>query len=403
MRSLVRAKRVVSLTCVAMVLGATFSAWTMPLAIPNRFDLAQAPGTTEVYTLTLEADPASTAVEEVQVRISDWTRKTNGDHDWDIPVNGARWTSDAAFAAGDVVVIRYRVTGGEGDLSVAGAFRTGTPQVSGSVGGSARLDGSAPAAASPSASVAVTRSIADDEVTLRVECRTGFQGLLITETYSGPVQLSSEEAAGGTFDTVSRSCSSWIVLSDSAVQLGPGESRGIAFTVTTPSTYEGSYWSALIVAQPYVFEQGGMKVLAIAQVAVKVFVTAPGTEVLSASIADVSVIATSPLGVSATFVNSSNVELAASGYVDIIDRTGPLSGRRRSMSSRCCRAGRGRWRSSTGRRSGPWRPESIKRWSGSTTAARVPSSGSAASACHESAGPIPRFVGDSEKERGFIG
>ncbi len=309
-----------------MVLAAVAAAGCSASAarvIPNRFDLAQSPGTTETYTMILEGDQSST--EELHLYLGDWERTPDGEHDWGIPMNGARWTSERAFAAGDVVAIRYRVEGSEADLSMTGSFRTGTPQISGSVDGVARLDGSETVPAPLASPVGVTRSVDAGVVTLRVECRTAFQGLLITEAYSGSVRLESVDAAGGTFDTVSRSCSSWITLLDSVIQLESGEQREIAFSVTTPGTYEGAYWSALFVeSQPQIIEQGGTRVLSIPRTAIKVFVTAPGTEILSAAITGVSVLGTNPLALSATLDNTGNVELALSGQLEIIDRTGTV-------------------------------------------------------------------------------
>ena len=305
-----------------LVAATCVSSWAARV-IPNRFDLAQAPGTTEIYTMTLEADQSSS--EELRLYLGDWERTADGQHDWGIPVNGARWTSDRAFAAGDVLVLRYRVTGGAVDDAVSGAFQTGTSQISGSVDGVTRLDGSTSLPASLGAPVGVTRSVDQDVVTLRIECRSTFQGLVVTETYSGAIQLASVDAAGGAFDTVRRSCSSWIRLSDSVIQLAPGDRRDITFSVTTPSSYEGSYWSALFVeAQPQIIEQGGTRILSIPRTAIKVFVTAPGTELLSASITGVSVVGTNPLAVAVSFSNTGNVELAVSGELDVVDRTGAL-------------------------------------------------------------------------------
>lgn len=315
-------KRVGIWMVLAAVAAAGCSAWAARV-IPNRFDLAQSPGTTETYTMILEGDQSST--EELHLYLGDWERTPDGEHDWGIPMNGARWTSERVFAAGDVLAIRYRVEGGDAGLYVTGLFRTGTPQVSGSVDGVTRLDGSETAPAPLASPVGVTRSVDAGVVTLRIECRTAFQGLLITETYSGPVRLESTDAAGGTFDTVSRSCSSWIALFDSVIQLQPGERREVAFSVATPAMYEGSYWSALFVeSQPQIIEQGGTRVLSIPRTAIKVFVTAPGTEVLSAAITGVSVLGTNPFALTGTVDNTGNVELALSGQLEVIDRTGSL-------------------------------------------------------------------------------
>jgi hypothetical protein len=83
----------------ALVLATAFGAasWAARV-IPNRLDLAQAPGTTETYTLLLEGDQE--ASEEVRLYLGDWKRAADGEHDWGIPVNGARWTFDEAFLVG---------------------------------------------------------------------------------------------------------------------------------------------------------------------------------------------------------------------------------------------------------------------------------------------------------------
>lgn len=316
--------QVARLCAFALALVATFGAasWAARV-IPNRLDLAQAPGTTETYTLLLEGDQE--APEEVRLYLGDWKRAADGEHDWGIPVNGARWTLDGSFAAGDVVTIQYEVAGEADGLSIIGSFRTGVPQVTGAVAGVRRLDGSETQASAAGAAVTVTRSVEARIVTLRLETLVDFQGLVLTEAYSGPVELSSLDAAGGSFDTVERSCTSWIVVSEGSIQLLPGEKREVALTITTPDAMNGSYWSSLFVeAQPEIIEQGGTRILSIPRTAIKIFVTAPGTEVLAARIASVSVLSAAPLAVTSTFDNLGNIELVVSGRLEIIDRTGTV-------------------------------------------------------------------------------
>jgi hypothetical protein len=308
----------------ALVLATAFGAasWAARV-IPNRLDLAQAPGTTETYTLLLEGDQE--ASEEVRLYLGDWKRAADGEHDWGIPVNGARWTFDGAFLVGGVVTIQYQVADGEDGLSVAGSFRTDAPQVTGVVAGVRRLDGSETQAPAAGEVVSVMRSVAGRIVTLRIETHVDVQGLVLTEAYSGPVHLSSLDSAGASFDTVERSCTSWVVVSESSVQLLPGEKRDVALTITTPDAMEGSYWSSLFVeAQPEIVEQSGTRILSIPRTAIKIFVTAPGTEVLAAKVASVSVLGMAPLAVSSTFENQGNVELIVSGQLEIIDRTGTI-------------------------------------------------------------------------------
>jgi hypothetical protein len=316
--------QVARLCAFALALVATFGAasWAARV-IPNRLDLAQAPGTTETYTLLLEGDQE--APEEVRLYLGDWKRAADGEHDWGIPVNGARWTLDGSFAAGDVVTIQYEVAGAADGLSIVGSFRTGVPQVTGAVAGVRRLDGSETQAPAAGAAVTVTRSVEARIVTLRLETLVDFQGLVLTEAYSGPVELSSLDPAGGSFDTVERSCTSWIVVSEGSIQLLPGERREVALTITTPDAMNGSYWSSLFVeAQPEVIEQGGTRILSIPRTAIKIFVTAPGTEVLAGKVSSVSVLGTAPLAVTSTFENEGNVELVVSGQLEIVDRTGTV-------------------------------------------------------------------------------
>ena len=316
--------QVARLCAFALALVATFGAasWAARV-IPNRLDLAQAPGTTETYTLLLEGDQE--APEEVRLYLGDWKRAADGEHDWGIPVNGARWTLDGSFAAGDVVTIQYEVAGEADGLSIGGSFRTGVPQVTGAVAGVRRLDGSETQAPAAGAAVTVTRSVEARIVTLRLETLVDFQGLVLTEAYSGPVELSSLDPAGGSFDTVERSCTSWIVVSEGSIQLLPGERREVALTITTPDAMNGSYWSSLFVeAQPEIIEQGGTRILSIPRTAIKIFVTAPGTEVLAGKVSSVSVLGTAPLAVTSTFENEGNVELVVSGQLEIVDRTGTV-------------------------------------------------------------------------------
>jgi len=291
--------------------------------IPNRFDLAQEAGTTETYSLILEGDQAAT--ETLRLYLGDWERREDGEHDWGIPVNGARWSADRTFAAGETFLIQYRVTGGSPETTVSGTLRTSSPQWTESVAGAGRLDGGAASTRAAAATIEATRRVDGDLVTLEVSCRAAFQGLVITETYSAPVSLAVVEAAAGAFDTVERSCTNWVAVAEAVVQVRPGEKREVAFVVTTPVDYEGSYWTALFVEAPAeIIEQGGTRVLSIPRTAIKIFVTAPGTESVTASVTAVSVLATAPLIVSASVLNSGNVEVVVTGIAEVIDRSGAV-------------------------------------------------------------------------------
>lgn len=293
--------------------------------IPNRFDLAQEPGTTETYTLVLEGDQAEP--EELRLYLGDWERLPSGEHDWGIPANGARWTSERMLAAGETIAIQYRVGGAASGTAISGSFRTGVPQVAGTIYGASSLDGAASLPATASDGIVVSREIAGDLVTLRVQCREAFQGLTITEVYAGPATLVEVDAAGGRFDTVERSCTAWIDLTDTVVQLQPNGQREVAFRVTTPPSYAGSYWSALFVeAAPQIVEQGGTRILSIPRAAIKIFVTAPGTEVMSAAITGVEVTGGTTPTVVATLENRGNVEIVVAGEAVIVDRSGAVVG-----------------------------------------------------------------------------
>ncbi len=307
----------------AIVLVACLPCVAMPLASPNRFEIAQAPGTTETYTMALVANPEAAGTEEVSLFLTEWKRTATGEHDYGVPVNGARWVWDRAFAAGETLEMRYQATSDAVDLGVEGRFVTGTPQVSGDIAGASRLDGTgevAPTSGAPT--VTIRRTIEAGTVTLRAEFGIAVEGLAIREQYSGGVRLSSIDSAGGAFDTVERSCSSWIALSDSLVQVAPGETRNVTFTVTTPTAYEGSYWSAIYVLQRSQAIVSGMSATINAGVAVKVFVTAPGTEIRAAAITGLAIIEAAPFAWSASVENRGNVELALRGFLDVVDRSG---------------------------------------------------------------------------------
>ncbi len=313
-------KRIWAWMLLAGLVADAGAAWAARV-VPNRFDLAQEPGTAVSYTLILEGDRSEP--EELRLYLGDWERLPSGEHDWGIPANGARWTSARAFAAGESFTVQYRVSGASPDTGVSGSYRSGVPQAAGAISGAAALDGAAVAAASPEGEISVSRRVAGDVVTLEVACRIAFEALTILEVFSGPVALTAIDAAGGQFDTVERSCTDWISLGDAVIQLQPGERREVAFRVTTPSSYDGSYWSALFVeAPPQVVDQGGTRILSIPRTAIKIFVTAPGTEVVAAAITAVDVVAAAPLALIASLQNTGNVEMAVAGEVQVIDRTG---------------------------------------------------------------------------------
>ena len=101
---------------------------------PSSFHLEQAPGTEETYTLAVTDD--TDHAEEIQLYLGDWLRAPNGEHDWDIPLDGARFTLDRSFAAGETVRVRYTVVLPAGrDLQVAGGFVAEDPRLTGTISG----------------------------------------------------------------------------------------------------------------------------------------------------------------------------------------------------------------------------------------------------------------------------
>ncbi|MEW5826695.1 MAG: hypothetical protein AB1778_07670 [Candidatus Bipolaricaulota bacterium] len=291
--------------------------------IPNRFDLAQKEGTEATYTLRLESDRDET--EDVRLYVGDWLRTEDGEHDWGVPANGARWTFDRVLAADEVVVLRYRWTAEAGG-ELEGSFQTGIPQVGGRISGPKNPeDGAVPEEAEPGAVVLISRAFEGRDVTLTVRTLVDVQGLTLYEVASDAALFESLESSGAQFATVARSCTSWIELSQDRATLDPGATREITVSVKTPLAFEGSYWSAVFVeSQPEIVEQSGTRVLTIPRAAIKVFVTASGTEAVAGLVTGFDVSATEPLTLAATFQNAGNVEVAVSGVAEVIDRTGTV-------------------------------------------------------------------------------
>ncbi len=292
--------------------------WAVPThavrIIPNRFDLEQDAGSTQSYVLLLESDRDVT--ENLTLYVGDWERDPGGEHDWEIPVNGARWVFGRAFSPGEMFTIMYSVSSPDPAAVAEGTFRTGQPQYEGRIEDAPLLS---------SAPVRIVRDRSGTTVTLSVQVNASFEGLVIYEAYDREARLTSVDAAGGAFDAVARSSSAWISLSQDRVVLAPGERREILVTIDTPAVYTGSYWSAVFVAQePMLLEQGGTTVLAMPRTAVKVFVTAPGTARLDGAVTAVEVVDTAPLILDAAFHNLGNVEAVVSGEVQIVDRTGTV-------------------------------------------------------------------------------
>jgi hypothetical protein len=298
---------------------------------PSSFHLEQSPGTEETYAFVVTDD--TDHAEEVRLYLGDWLRAPNGEHDWDVPLRGARWTFSRAFSAGETVRIRYAVGLPAGrDLRVSGEYLTHEPRLTGAIAGPQVLapsgpgDGGTPQSGS---AVSVTRTAEKVDasglatVSLDVRAETAFFGITLYEVFSEQVEMTSLDAAGGTFNTVNRSCADWISLSEDHLRLSPGESREVSLRVAVPAGVSGTYWSAVFIeSAPTAEEREGTRILSIYRTAVKVYVTAPGTEVRAGRVTAVQVAATDPLTLVVGFENTGNVQLAVAGGVDIIDQTG---------------------------------------------------------------------------------
>ncbi len=299
--------------------------------LPAALRVEQEPGSRETYTLTLIND--TDATEDLRLYVGDWRRFEDGEHDWGVPQNGARWRFERPFGAGEEAVVRYAVRLPDDlDLAVQGYVRSSAPDLSVRGDGSARI---APGLAEPTAltsddgSITLVRSVeaVDDDrwATVRLTIRTqaAIDGLEIQESFPERREIISLDAGDATFATINRSNAGWVTLSHDRVVLASGESREVAVTVDAPERIDGTYWGAVFVeSQPEIVEQGGTRVLSIYRTAIKLYVTALGTGVLDGQVVDVSVPETAPLTIEATFENTGTVELVVSGEAEVIDRTG---------------------------------------------------------------------------------
>lgn len=301
--------------------------------LPAVYHLEQRPGTIETHRLTILNDTDS--AEELSIYVGDWQRFEDGEHDWAVPINTARWIFDRPFVAGEIVELSYLVQlpSNEG-VGIEGTFRSFSPQVEAAIAGQTVINsnsiGNAPIA-SDAAIVWVGRTIESIDqdgtalVRLVIHCNVDFHGLLIHETTSLRVDFTSVEDAGARFDTINRSNAGWISLSHDRLVLQPNESRDIIMTINMPAGISGSYWAAVFVqSQPQAADEGGTRVISIFRTAIKVFVTAFGTDMPAGRVIDVQVGKTDPLVLYALFENTGNVELVVIGEMQVIDRTGNI-------------------------------------------------------------------------------
>lgn len=301
---------------------------------PAELDIAQTPGSVETYPLLLTNDTDEPIT--LTIYTGDWLRDEQGINDFGVPTNGARWKFEQAFSSGDVIAIRYSVQlPAEGALDVQGTFRSWAPQTLDDIVGANRISAEAVGQPAPYVSslwTTVTRSVesVDDsgvaQITLTLRVGLDFTGITIKETYSQGTQIISVDAAGGQFDTVNRSNADWITLSHSQVTLDAEESREIAMTVAMPPDFAGSSWS-IIYAETQVVNSSnasGTRIVSVASVGMKVFVTAPGTEIMAGEVTYVREQSTNPLAVSATFANTGNVQLVVNSRLQVISQTGDV-------------------------------------------------------------------------------
>ena len=300
---------------------------------PGEVDLAQVPGTQESYRLTLQNDDQEPV--ELRISVGDWTRDLIGANDFGVPLNGARWRIDRAFVAGETLEVRYTVRlPASGRIDVEGTFRSWTPQVYEAIDGIGTVTAESVGPADlglQTTMVSVTRSVEsiDDgaaTVVLTVRGLVDFQGLTLEESYAQGIEIESIDAAGGQFDTINRSNADWITLSHEIITLAAGESREILMTVTTPDDYAGTYWSIIRAeSRPVaVGEIAGTQIVTLPSVGLKVFVTAPGSEILTGEVVGVEVVETDPLTLAAMFLNTGNVQLVVTSETQVVSQTGDV-------------------------------------------------------------------------------
>ena len=301
--------------------------------LPASHDLEQQPGTVETYTLTVLNDTEAT--EELTLYVGDWQRFEDGEYDWGLPLNSARWIFERPFTVGEIVELAYSIQlPSEGSLGIEGSFQALTPEASDTIAGSsfvnhASIGGPPVPSRTPVVWVGRTIESINEEgiavVRLVIQCNAAFEGLVIHETTAERVDFISLETADSRFDTINRSNAAWISLSHDRLVLQADESRDVIVTVEMPEDVSGTYWSTIfVVSQPQTSDAGGMRVVSIYRTAIKIYVTAFGSDVLEGQVIDVQVGETAPLILYALFENTGNVELVVTGDMQIIDRTGEV-------------------------------------------------------------------------------
>jgi hypothetical protein len=328
-------RRILSLmfVFVGMILMPIFTAYSV-LVTPAPLDLKQAPGTTRSYTLTVENN--TTETEEIKLYLGDWLRYPDGEHDWDIPSRGARWNVPGPFAAEEVASVVYRVKlHADVAVEVTGWFRMCEPGLGDPITGSSTLtadmigEGPEPP---PSDEPWIGRRILEIDpdgvatVELDIHCPVECAGITLYEEFSRSVHIEPIDSAGGDLYTVNHSCIDWIDLSVTQFRLEPDESREVGVTVNTPLGFSGLYWATIFAeSQPTVNTREGVQVSNIYRTAIKVYVTAPGTEELAGEVTSVVVTTDGKLEIQFSFSNTGKVQLSPTGTIDVIDRSGVVA------------------------------------------------------------------------------
>jgi len=299
---------------------------------PGELDLMLSPGDHQSVRLLLKNDSEKTAA--LKIHVGDWLRDEYGTNDFSVPMNGARWTFDRAFAEGEVVSVQYTVAwSGHEAPGIHGSFRTWVPQKSEPIDGPEKLasqlgDEAPPYRSSlfPSVLRRVEPIVAADQaiVTLTVRCGHAFRGLTIEEVLTSGSVVTSIDDAGGTFCTINQSNADWIALSHREITLGPNETREIVATIDVPENLTGTTWSIIHAESRSVVvgEIAGTQIVSRPSVGLKVFVTAPGTEILAGEVVGVRERSFDPLSIDATFENTGNVQLVVRSDIVVVDASG---------------------------------------------------------------------------------
>ncbi len=319
----------VSFLAIFIVLLVSTSLYALQIS-QIEFDLHLTPGSSSSYSfMVINNEPRS---QEITVYLNDWIRTPQGETDF-LPLDGARWLLLREFHAGEKFEIVYRIDPPFSGVTVSGSYATASPTSRGGINGPTDLSspGKTLAPSAVTAPVSITRSIEPSpdapgslRVRLAIEVLRDFTGLRIDEVFSSHVAIVSIDAAGGIFNTVSRSNGDWISVSPKKFTIGEGKTQEITFTVTVPASgVSGTYWGAILIqGSPQKTERQGTTVLAVERFGVKVYVTINGTEIRSGRITSVRKIALNPLTFTVTFENTGNVQLKPKGTITIISQQG---------------------------------------------------------------------------------